>query len=119
MKLALEVGELDYTRALDRITPDQFREWQAFNIVCPVGPDRLDGAIATFMAAMIRYVGGFVSSDHSTLSELEPSSFIPSLKYHEPVSNVDIETAARMEIEAARVNMEAALIASGQKSDWW
>ncbi|HWL09548.1 MAG TPA: hypothetical protein VNQ76_14155 [Planctomicrobium sp.] len=107
MRLAAGVAHtVDWREMLDQIDEEDFRDWQAFDSqICPIGPERLDAAIAGFMAAVVRYLGSLAGEKSEVLQEITPKSFCPWLN-DEP----EKEATEAMEAEAMRVNMESAVL---------
>jgi len=120
MQLALAVGTADWMAVLDSLTEREFQEWAALDEICPIGPGRLDMATATFMTAVTRYLGGLAGDKSEILAELSPEHFLPWLESPtQPLTESDRQQQEEMEMIAARVNMESALIAAGQNNVYW
>lgn len=114
MKLAASVGVADYNAVLDSLSEQQFTDWMAFDAhICPIGPGRLDTAIACAMTAMVRYLASFAGDKSTEIQELTPQSFMPWLPDEAELESPEEEARReQMEATAARVNLESARIAA-------
>ena len=78
MRLSLAAGRLDWRRALNEITPRDFAEWIAFDLLEPVGMWRLASMTASVVANEVRLIASGLGGQKMKPEDLyEVNAFVP------------------------------------------
>lgn len=62
-------GTTDVDRLLASLTPEQFRQWEAFDQLEPIGPDKL--------YVLLAHIGSAICSSNGM--DIPPAAFLPEL----------------------------------------
>ena len=91
MRLALECGRADWEQLADELTPEQFDEWRAFDLVEGLPSTRISYAIAMGFAAVMTTFGSGKT--------VKPGMFLP--KWTPPKESA-LDADEEYEMKAAR-----------------